>query len=138
PARAVPRAGRGDGKASVPLGRGRRRPLPGGGAQGLREAPHPARRVPFQVLVLCHAVVPASHPQFRAFWTRFLPWEAAFPDGAEPAGASGEAWADRIQGAERAARALATLAAEQREAVVLFEIDGYSIEEVAVMQGASV
>ena len=74
----------------------------------------------------------------RVFWRRVLPWEAAFPDGSEPAGESGEGWADRMLGANRAARALATLPAEQREAVVLFEIDGHSIEEIATMQRSSV
>jgi RNA polymerase sigma-70 factor (ECF subfamily) len=40
--------------------------------------------------------------------------------------------------AARAAQALDTLAAPEREAVVLFEIEGYSIEEIARMQHASV
>ena len=74
----------------------------------------------------------------RAFWRRFLPWEEAFPGVAEPAGEDGQAWEGRSQAASRIARALATLAAEQREAIVLFEIDGYSIEEIAVLQRASV
>ena len=33
---------------------------------------------------------------------------------------------------------LASLAAEQREAVVLFEVDGFSIEEIAAMQRVSI
>jgi len=74
----------------------------------------------------------------RAFWRRLLSWEQAFPDGEGPEGMTGEDWADRIRGDDRAARALATLAAEQREAIVLFEIDGYSIEEIAAMQQASI
>ena len=74
----------------------------------------------------------------RVFWRRVLRWEDAFPDGAEPAGESGEGWADRIQSGDRAACALASLPAEQREAVVLFEIDGHSIEEIAIMQRSSV
>ena len=40
--------------------------------------------------------------------------------------------------AERASRALASLPAVQREAVVLFEVEGYSIEEIAAWQKASV
>ena len=74
----------------------------------------------------------------RSFWRRFLPWEAAFPDGAEPAGEDGSAWDEQARGAQRAASALATLAPEQREAVVLFEIDGHSIEEISSMQRVSV
>jgi RNA polymerase sigma-70 factor (ECF subfamily) len=73
----------------------------------------------------------------RSFWRRFLPWEAAFPDGLEPAGESGESWVDRMGAADRAACALASLPAVQREAVVLFEIDGHSIEEIATMQKSS-
>ena len=74
----------------------------------------------------------------RASWRRLLPWEAAFPDGAEPTGEDGNAWDEQVRGAGRASDALATLVPEQREAVVLFEIDGYSIEEIASMQRASV
>jgi RNA polymerase sigma-70 factor (ECF subfamily) len=74
----------------------------------------------------------------RAFWRRRLPWREAFPDGADPAGEDGSDWDARGGSAARAARALSTLAAEQREAVVLFEIDGYSIEEIATLQRASV
>ncbi len=74
----------------------------------------------------------------RSFWRRFLPWEAAFPNGAEPAGEDGSTWDEQARGAQRAASALATLAPEQREAVVLFEIDGLSIEEIANMQRVSI
>ena len=74
----------------------------------------------------------------RSFWTRLLPWEAAFPDGADPVGENGEAWAERSGNAARMSRALASLGAEQREAIVLFELDGFSIEEIAEMQQSSV
>jgi RNA polymerase sigma-70 factor (ECF subfamily) len=74
----------------------------------------------------------------RSFWRRFLPWERAFGEGDGPAGDRGEERAERTWQAARAARALAGLPAPQREAVVLFEIDGYSIEEIAGMQHVSV
>ena len=74
----------------------------------------------------------------RSFWSRFLPLEEAFPRGAEPAGERGETWAERSVQAGRFARALARMRPEQREAVVLFEVDGCSIEEIAGMQRASV
>ena len=73
----------------------------------------------------------------RSFWRRFLPWEEAFPDEGPP-GEDGRRWERRSIEAGRATRALATLAPEQREAVVLFELDGYSIAEIAAMQHASV
>lgn len=77
----------------------------------------------------------------RGFWRRFLSLDArdeASPDAAEPVGERGDEWAERIQRANRMARALAKLAPEQREAVVLFEVDGFSIDEIAGMQHVSV
>ena len=67
----------------------------------------------------------------QAFWRRFLPWNEAFPKGEEPA-------APPLREAGRAVEALAQLPDEQREAIVLFEIDGFSIEEVAHLTGASI
>ena len=72
------------------------------------------------------------------FWRRFVPLDEAFPAGREPAGDDGSRWGDDARRARRVAAGLGTLPAEQREAVVLFELDGYSIEEVAAMQCASV
>ncbi len=69
----------------------------------------------------------------RAFWRRFLPLET----GAEVIGHDGGAYAEEHRRATRAARALATLSPEMREAVVLFELDGFSIEEIASMQGVT-
>jgi RNA polymerase sigma-70 factor, ECF subfamily len=74
----------------------------------------------------------------RSFWRRFLPWEEAFPEGNGPAATAEAAAGEWTAEASRVARALATLPAEQREAVVLFEIEGYRIEEVAALQRASI
>ena len=74
----------------------------------------------------------------RSFWRRLLPWEQAFPNGAEPADRNSGDRAEEIMRARRVARALATLPAVQREAVVLFEIECLSIESVASLQGASI
>jgi RNA polymerase sigma-70 factor (ECF subfamily) len=73
----------------------------------------------------------------RALWKRLLPWDDAFSGNAEPIGEDGADWEARGGSAVRAARALASLPAEQREAVVLFELDGFSLEEVARMQRTS-
>lgn len=73
----------------------------------------------------------------RAFWSRFLALEELAP-GDDPVGEDGRDWAGERSASERARRALASLAPEAREAVVLFELDGYSIEEIAALQGASV
>jgi RNA polymerase sigma-70 factor (ECF subfamily) len=73
----------------------------------------------------------------RGFWRRFLPLDAVPGIVAGLAGEDGRVRAEERQGAERAARALATLPAEQREAVVLFDVDGYSIREIAVFQRVS-
>ena len=72
------------------------------------------------------------------FWRRFVPLEEAFPGEREPVGEDGTRWHDEARRANRAARALSTLVPEQREAVVLFELDGWTIEEIAAMQRASV
>jgi RNA polymerase sigma factor (sigma-70 family) len=66
----------------------------------------------------------------RHFWRRLLPLKEA----REPARA---AEADRVDGAERMTRALHTLAPKEREAIVLFEIEGFTLDEIAGIQGAS-
>jgi len=64
--------------------------------------------------------------------------EEAWPRGGEPAGEDGSTWAEALERAHRAARALDGLAPVQREAVVLHEIEGFSVEEVAAMQGVTI
>lgn len=71
----------------------------------------------------------------RSFWKRWSSSEEARPD---PVGDDGSRWADDHAGAKRATAALATLEIRQREAIVLFELHGYSIEEIAEIQQASV
>ena len=44
---------------------------------------------------------------------------------------------DAFEGAQRMARALATLAPPEREAIVLFELEGFTLEEVAALQQSS-
>ncbi|HEX6838669.1 MAG TPA: RNA polymerase sigma factor [Polyangia bacterium] len=41
---------------------------------------------------------------------------------------------DALAGAQRMARALATLAPKEREAIVLFELEGFSLDEIAALQ----
>jgi len=74
----------------------------------------------------------------RAFWKRQIPLEEAFSEGRGPVGEDGRRWGEQILRANRAAEALAALDAVQREVVVLFEVDGYAIEEIAGMQHASI
>ena len=74
----------------------------------------------------------------RWFWKRQVPLEAAFAAAGEPAGEDGSEWQERMRGATRMSEALSTLDATQREVIVLFEIDGYTIVEVAEMQRATV
>lgn len=74
----------------------------------------------------------------QPIWKRFLPWEAVDTADGDPAGEDGRGWDEIRNQAARAGRALETLAPEQREAVVLFEIEGFSIEEIAGMQRTSV
>jgi RNA polymerase sigma-70 factor (ECF subfamily) len=73
----------------------------------------------------------------RAFWKRQVPLEDIAPEQ-EPLGEDGREWAGRIQSAHRASEALLALDAPQREVIVLFEIDGYAIDEIAEMQRVSI
>jgi RNA polymerase sigma-70 factor (ECF subfamily) len=66
-----------------------------------------------------------------------LPMDRALDPGSEPAGEDGSAWEQERRQANRVARALSRLPAEQREAIVLYEIEGHSVEQVAAMQGVS-
>ncbi len=70
----------------------------------------------------------------RSFWRRWIAREEP-PD---EAGDDGARWADEAASARRAAAALATLSPPQREAIVLFELHGHSIEEIAEIQDASI
>lgn len=74
----------------------------------------------------------------RSFWRRFLPLSEGSSDADEPMGRDGREDAEGFHGARRAASALARLPAEQREAVVLHELEGFSMAEVAEMQGVTV
>ena len=74
----------------------------------------------------------------RGFWRRFLSLERDMEPGFDPPGEDGGGWEQKRRQAERASRVLAGLPAVQREAVVLFEIEGFSVEEIAVMQEVTV
>ncbi|HEX8794426.1 MAG TPA: RNA polymerase sigma factor [Polyangiaceae bacterium] len=66
----------------------------------------------------------------RDFWRRMLPIESA-PDRSAPPEA------DALDGAQRMARALAVLSPEEREAIVLFELEGFTLDEIAALQRSS-
>lgn len=66
----------------------------------------------------------------RAFWRRLVP--LAGDVIAPEAGAD-----DRLGGAERARRALAELPHEMREALVLHELDGWKVDELAELLAVS-
>jgi RNA polymerase sigma-70 factor (ECF subfamily) len=74
----------------------------------------------------------------RDFWRRFLSLEELRGRGREPAGEEGEGLSEEEMRARRVSRALARLPALQREAVVLFELEDFPVEEIAVLQRASV
>jgi RNA polymerase sigma-70 factor, ECF subfamily len=71
----------------------------------------------------------------RSFWKRWISSEDVRLD---PVGDDGSRWADEHASADRITAALATLQAVQREAIVLFELHGYSIEAIAEIQQSSV
>jgi RNA polymerase sigma-70 factor (ECF subfamily) len=66
-----------------------------------------------------------------------MPIEDTLGRREEPVGEDGTLWEEERRRADRAARALAGLKAVQREAVVLHEIEGFSVEEIAEIQSAT-
>jgi RNA polymerase sigma-70 factor (ECF subfamily) len=68
----------------------------------------------------------------RGFWSRLVPI-----GDHEPAAADGPESAGELGGAQRVRLALARLPAEQREAIVLHDIQELSVEEIAELQGVS-
>lgn len=73
----------------------------------------------------------------RSFWKRFLPLDD-MDDAPSLAGEDGRVREEEYLAARRAAKALSRLPAVQREAVVLYELEGFSMEEVAALQDATV
>ena len=73
-----------------------------------------------------------------AFWRRFLPLADLLTQGFDPPGEDGRHGEEERRRAERASRALATLPAVQREALVLHDLEGFSMPEIAVMQRVTV
>jgi RNA polymerase sigma-70 factor (ECF subfamily) len=84
----------------------------------------------FAVLLSLHR----SHSR-RAFWKRFLPLEESSSEHVMPGWSATEQ--DEAARADRASKALALLPAVQREAIVLFEMNRYSIAEIAQLQNVS-
>jgi RNA polymerase sigma-70 factor (ECF subfamily) len=70
------------------------------------------------------------------FWRRFLPLEELCGRGLYPPGEDPRLSEEEMR-ARRVSRALAGLPAVQREAVVLFELEDFTIEEIAAMQKVS-
>ena len=67
----------------------------------------------------------------RAFWRHLVPLGDDYREPSSPS------TTDAIDGADRMALALGSLSPEGREAIVLFELEGFSLEEVATLQGTS-
>jgi RNA polymerase sigma-70 factor (ECF subfamily) len=84
---------------------------------------------------MCSVVVSVHRTRCRrAFWKRLISREEMT---SEPVGDDGARWADDRASARRATAALATLSPPQREAIVLFELQGYSLDEIAEIQRTS-
>ena len=69
----------------------------------------------------------------RSFWRRFVPLDESFDERSGPAAAPADGDDARWR-ALRARTALARLPAVQREAIVLHDVEGFSVEEIAAMQ----
>jgi RNA polymerase sigma-70 factor (ECF subfamily) len=94
----------------------------------------PTLREPERFRAWFYAVLLSVHRSRsrRGFWTRFLPLSGDV--GIDAVGEDGALCEEERRATERVSRALATLPPVQREAVVLFEIEGFSIEEIAALQ----
>jgi RNA polymerase sigma-70 factor (ECF subfamily) len=64
--------------------------------------------------------------------------EAGLDARDEPVGEDGALWEEERRGAERATRALAGLETVQREAIVLHDLEGFSVEEVSEIQAVTI
>ncbi len=71
----------------------------------------------------------------NGFWNRLVRGTRAPADVETQLVTEGEQ--ERAYGARRAAAALATLPAVQREALVLFELQGHSVDDIATLQACS-
>jgi RNA polymerase sigma-70 factor, ECF subfamily len=91
---------------------------------------------------LYRIVVSAHRSQCRrAFWRRLIPIGDIATTDAEAAELlyRSDGWtADAAEANRRARESLAKLGAAQREAIVLFEIEGWLVEEIATLQRVSV
>ena len=87
----------------------------------------------YRILLSLHKNRTRTH-----FWRRLLPLESVLAGTREPVGDDGSTWEDARHGERRMRAALESLPAVQREAVVLFDIDGHSLAEIADMQQVSV
>lgn len=82
---------------------------------------------------MCSVIVSVHRTRCRrAFWKRLISREEH-----DAVGDDGSRWADDRASARRATAALATLSPPQREAIVLFELQGYSLDEIAEIQRTS-
>jgi RNA polymerase sigma-70 factor (ECF subfamily) len=83
---------------------------------------------------MCSVIVSVHRTRCRrAFWKRLISRD----DTHDAVGDDGARWADDRASARRATAALATLSPPQREAIVLFELQGYSLDEIAEIQRTS-
>lgn len=67
----------------------------------------------------------------RSLWSRLVPL------GDRDGELATRSFGDDLAGAQRARLALSWLPAPQREALVLFELEGMTVDEIAAIQGAS-
>jgi RNA polymerase sigma-70 factor, ECF subfamily len=77
----------------------------------------------------------------RSFWRRFvrISDEHSPDEQTSVADYRVTAWSpDAAESVRRAREALATLPAEQRESIVLFELEGWQVDEIAALHGVSV
>jgi RNA polymerase sigma-70 factor (ECF subfamily) len=87
----------------------------------------------FRIVVSVHR----NHVR-SSFWLRWSPFHHRDDDAAPEGDYRATDWSpDAAEAARRARAALATLPAAQREAIVMFEIEGMLVDEIAAIQRVS-
>jgi RNA polymerase sigma-70 factor, ECF subfamily len=88
----------------------------------------------FRIVVTVHR----NHTR-SAFWRRWLPFRSGDDELATEGDYRSHDWSPELaESARRARRALATLPAVQREAIVMFEVEGMLVDEIAAIQNVSI
>ncbi|HEU0031912.1 MAG TPA: RNA polymerase sigma factor [Kofleriaceae bacterium] len=84
---------------------------------------------------LYRVIISVHRNRAGGFWRRLVQLGRGDEEHGATEWAQARPTADEVDAADRARQALAALSAEQREAIVLFEIEGWQVDEIAAVHG---